>query len=163
MGPPRSRSRRSRRGHRRRGVNFRILVPVAILFLLAVAGFLLYRNQSKDLPATVAAPGPSESAQEGSTPAEETAGSPEEESGVRVGVSVVGATPVGLSILEDGRLVYDQVTSPGFSEEFRAEEAITVRAAEGDAVQVGVGDENPEPLGPSGEWTTRTFTAESQG
>jgi hypothetical protein len=84
MGPPRSRSRRSRRGHRRRGVNFRILVPVAILFLLAVAGFLLYRNQSKDLPATVAAPGPSEVAQEGSTPAEETAGSPEEESGVRV-------------------------------------------------------------------------------
>ena len=81
---------------------------------------------------------------------------------MRVVVGVVGAGGVGLSILEDGRLVYDQVTSPGFSEEFRAEEAITVTAAEGDAVQVAVGGENPEPLGASGEWTTRTFTAESQ-
>jgi threonine dehydrogenase-like Zn-dependent dehydrogenase len=86
----------------------------------------------------------------------------EEENGVRVVVSVVGARAVGLTILEDGQRVYDQVTTPGFSEEFQAEEAITVNAAEGDVVQVGVNGENPEPLGTSGEWTTRTFTAESQ-
>lgn len=35
------------------------------------------------------------------------------------------------------------------------------RMAEGETVQVGVGGENPEPLGAGGEWTTRTFTAES--
>ena len=135
---------------------------VVMLFFLVVAGFLLYRNQIKDLATTGTAPGPTEVVQEEPTTAEETTGSSEEENGVRVVVGVVGAGGVGLSILEDGQLVYDQVTSPGFSEEFRAEEAITVTAAEGDAVQVGVGGENPEPLGASGEWTTRTFAAESQ-
>jgi hypothetical protein len=96
------------------------------------------------------------------TTAEETTGSPEEENVVRVVVSVVSAGGVGLTILEDGQLVYDQVASPGFSEEFQGEEAVTITAAEGEAVQVGVGGENPEPLGAGGEWTTRTFTAESQ-
>ncbi len=137
-------------------------MPVVILFLLLVAGFLLYRNLFNDLATTDTAPGPTEVVQEEPTIAEETTGSSEEENGVRVVVDVVGTRGVGLSIREDGRLVYDQVTSPGFSEEFRAEEAITVTAAEGDAVQVGVGGANPEPLGPSSEWATRTFTAESQ-
>ena len=52
--------------------------------------------------------------------------------------------------------------SPDFFEEFQGEEAVTVTAAEGGAVLVGVDEENPEPLGTSDEWTTRTFTAESQ-
>jgi uncharacterized protein YpmB len=170
-------SRRSRRRRRsRRGVIFWIVVLVVILFLV-LASFLIYWNQIRDLATTVTSPGSTEVAQEEptaaeetssplqgeSTIAEETTGAPEEEDGVRVVVSVVGVGGVGLSILEDGQLVYDQVTSPGFSEEFQAEEAITVTAAEGDAVQVGIGGENPEPLGASGEWTTRTFTAESQG
>jgi hypothetical protein len=142
-------------------VNFRILVPFVMLFLV-VAGFLLYRDQLKDLDTTDTAPGPSEMVREEPTTAEETTGSSEEENGVRVVVSVVGTGGVGLSILEDGRLVYDRVASPGFSEEFRAEEAITVRAAEGDAVRVAVDGEEPEPLGTSGEWTTRTFTAAPQ-
>jgi len=82
---------------------------------------------------------------------------------VRVIVEVSSVGGVGLNMLEDGQLTYDQVAGPGFSEEFQAEEAITITAPDGGAVQVGVGGENPEPLGASGEWTTRTFTAESQG
>jgi hypothetical protein len=103
-----------------------------------------------------------EGMQEEPTTAEATTPSPEEEAGVRVLVSVVNDGGVGISILADGLLVHDQVTSPGFSEEFEAEESITVTAADGGAVQVGVGGENPQPLGEGGEWTTRTFTDESQ-
>jgi hypothetical protein len=145
------------------------------MLFLVVAGFLLYGDQIKDLTTTLTAPGPTEvqeeptTAEETSSPleeeppiAEETTGSPEEKNGVRVVVSVVSAGGVGLSILEDGQLVYDQVASPGFFEEFQGEEAVTITAAEGEAVLVGVDDENPEPLGASDEWTTRTFTAESQ-
>jgi hypothetical protein len=150
------------------------------MLFLVVAGFLLlyYWDQSKDLATTFTAPRPTEVLQEAPTTAEETSssplegeptiaqetsGSPEKENGVRVVISVVSAGGVGLSILEDGQLVYDQVASPGFFEEFQAEEALTITAADGGAVQVGVGGENPEePLGASGEWTTRTFTAESQ-
>ena len=169
------RSRRSRRERRGRGVIFWMLLLVVMLFLV-VAGFLLYWDQIKDLTTTLTAPGPTEvvqeeptTAEETSSPleeeptiAEETTGSSEEKNGVRVVVSVVSAGGVGLSILEDGQLVYDQVASPGFFEEFQGEEAVTITAAEGEAVLVGVDDENPEPLGASDEWTTRTFTAESQ-
>jgi hypothetical protein len=130
------------------------------MLFLVFAGFLFYWDQLKDREATVTAAGSTEMVQEEPTTTEETSGSSEEENGVRVVVSVVGARAVGLSIREDGRLVYDQVTIPGFSEEFRAEEAINVTAAEGNAVQVAVGNENPEPLGTSGEWTSRTFTTE---
>jgi hypothetical protein len=168
------RSRRSRRERRGRGVIFWILLLGVMLFL--VVGFLLYWDQIKDLTTTLTAPGPTEvvqeepiTAEETSSPleegppiAEDTAGSPEEKNGVRVVVSVVSAGGVGLSILEDGQLVYDQVASPGFSEEFQGEEAVTITAAEGEVVLVGVDDENPEPLGASDEWATRTFTAESQ-
>jgi len=151
-----------------------VLLLVVMLFLV-VAGFLLYWDQIKDLTTSLTAPGPTEvqeepttaeetsSLLEGEPPiAEETTGSPEEKNGVRVVVSVVSAGGVGLSILEDGQLVYDQVASPGFFEEFQGEEAVTITAAEGGAVLVGVDDESPEPLGASDEWTTRTFTAESQ-
>lgn len=132
------------------------------MLFLVVAGLLFYWDQIKGVTTTGTAPEPTEVVPEEPTTAEETTGPPQEENGVRVVVRVVGARAVGLTILEDGQLVYDQVTTPGFSEEFQAEEAITVNAAEGDAVQVGVDGENPEPLGTSGEWTTRTFTAESQ-
>ncbi len=87
--------------------------------------------------------------------------SAEEQNGVQVDVSVVN-TPVGLSIQEDGQLVHDQVTNPGFYEEFDAEQTITIVAADGGAVQVGVDGENLEPLGTSGERVVRTFTNESE-
>jgi len=96
---------------------------------------------------------------EETTPVEET--SPEErEGGVRVAVEVVGVGGVGLTVLEDGRLAYDQVAGSGFSEEFRGEETVTVTAADAGAVQVGVNGEDFGPLGAPGEQVTRTFTAE---
>jgi len=103
-----------------------------------------------------------EGPQEEPTTAEAATPSPREESGVRVLVSIVSDGGVGLSILEDGQLAYDQIASPGFSEEFEAEEAIIVTAADGGAVWVGVDGANPEPVGESGERTSRIFTAESQ-
>ena len=133
------------------------------MLLLIVVALLLYRDQLKDRDPTVTAADSTEMVQKEPTTIEETGGSSEEKSnGVRVVVSVVGTRAVGLSIREDGQLVYDEVTIPGFSEEFEAEEAVNVTAAEGNAVQVAIGDENPEPLGTSGEPTTRTFTNESQ-
>ena len=74
----------------------------------------------------------------------------------------VGSVAVGLSILEDGQLVYDQVAAPGFSEEFEAAQIVTVTAADAGAVQVEVNGDDLGPLGPSGEAATRTFAAEAE-
>jgi hypothetical protein len=98
----------------------------------------------------------------GTTITDEKTISAPEESGVRVVVRVV-YTSVGLDILEDGESVYTQVSNPGFSEEFEAEEAITITAADAGAVQVEVNGGEPEPLGSSGIELTRTFTAGSEG
>jgi cytoskeleton protein RodZ len=145
-----------------------IAALVTLVIFLALLAFIAYRyNQSLDYPggdysnATV---------QEGSSPLkgattvaeEDTVSAPQEESGVRVAVRVV-YTAVGLDILEDGESVYTQVSEPGFSEEFEAEEAITIIAADAGAVQVEVNGGDPEPLGTSGEPVTRTFTADSEG
>jgi hypothetical protein len=83
----------------------------------------------------------------------------EEEDGVRIIVEV-GNVGVGLIILEDGQLAYDEVASPGFSEEFQAEETVTVTAADGGAVTVEANGENLGPLGAAGEEATRIFTPE---
>ena len=97
-----------------------------------------------------------------STTAKETTSSPNEGDGVRVVVEV-GSVAVGLSILEDGQLVYDEVAGPGFSVEVEAEEIVTVTAADAGAVQVEVNGDDLGPLGASGEAATRTFTAEAEG
>lgn len=81
---------------------------------------------------------------------------------MQVVIGVVN-TPVGLSLQKDGKLVHDQVSNPGFYNTFDAEESITMTAANGGAVQVGVDSENLEPLGESGEGVARTFTTESEG
>lgn len=154
---------------------------VAVVVFLALDGFLLYRYQqslrsigesASDAPVEeVSSPPKAEP-----TKAEETTSSPEaelttaeettisssseDEDGVRMVVEVAGAG-VGLSILEDGQLVYDQVASAGLSEEFEAEEAVTVTAADAGSVRVGIDGDDPEALGASGEQVTRTFTAES--
>ncbi len=87
--------------------------------------------------------------------------SPEkEQDGVRVVVEVGSVGGVGLTVLEDGRIAYDQVAGSGFSEEFTGEETVTVTAADAGAVRVGVNGEDLEPLGVPGEQATRTFTAE---
>jgi cytoskeleton protein RodZ len=162
-------------------LNSPIVVVAALVVFLVLDGFLLYRYQqslqstgggASNAPVEEASPSPKvepTTAEEttsalkgGPTTAEETT-SPSSEAeqggGVQVLVSVVNE-PIGLSVVEDGQVVHDQVTNPGFSEEFEAEEAITVGAADGGAVQVGVNGENSEPLGPNGEPAGRTFTPE---
>jgi hypothetical protein len=78
-------------------------------------------------------------------------------------VGVASLSSVGLTILEHGQLAHDQVAGSGFSEEFEAEEAITITAADAGAVQVEVNGDAPETLCASGEQVTRTFTGRGPG
>ncbi len=159
-------------------LNSPVVLVVAVAVFLVLDGFLLYRYQqslqstgesASDAPVEEASFSPkgeptqakettSSSRAEEPTAAEETTSSSEEDVGVRVIVEVAGSSGVGLTILEDGLLVYDQVTSSGFSEEFEAEEAVTVTAADAGSVRVGVDGDDSEVLGASGEQVTRTFT-----
>ena len=161
-------------------LNSPVVLVVAVAVFLILDGFLLYRyQQSLRSPEESASNAPIQetttSPKAETTPTEETTSSPkveptpakettsslEEEDGVRVVVEVVGAGGVGLSILEDGQLAYDQVAGSGFSEEFEAEEVISVSAADAGLVRVEVDGGDPEALGASGEQVTRTFTPES--
>ena len=159
-------------------LNSPVVLVVAVAVFLVLDGFLLYRYQqslqptgesASDAPVEDASFSPkgeptqakettSSSRAEEPTAAEETTSSSEEDVGVRVIVEVAGSSGVGLTILEDGLPAYDQVASSGFSEEFEAEEAITVTAADAGPVRVGVDGDDPEALGASGEQVTRTFT-----
>jgi cytoskeletal protein RodZ len=162
-------------------LNSPVVLVVAVAVFLILDGFLLYRyQQSLRAPEESASNAPIQetttSPKAETTPTEETTSSPkeeptpakettssleEEEDGVRVVVEVAGAGGVGLSILEDGQLAYDQVAGSGFSEEFEAEEVISVSAADAGLVRVEVDGGDPEALGASGEQVTRTFTPES--
>ena len=149
-------------------LNSPIALVVAVTVFLVLDGLLLYRYQQSLRSTEESAPNApveetSSSLGVESTTAKETSSSPKEGDGVRVGVEVGSVGGVGLSILEDGQLVYDQVAGPGFSEEFEAEEIVTVTAADAGAVQVEVNGDDLGPLGPSGEAATRTFTAEAGG
>ena len=162
-------------------LNSPIALVVALTVFLVLDGLLLYRYQqslrSTEGGASNAPVEEGTSSQgAGSTTARETTlpqrerpttveeTSPEEEEeregGVRVVVEVVGVGGVGLTVLEDGRIAYDQVAGSGFSEEFRGEETVTVTAADAGAVRVGVNGEDLGPLGAPGQQATRTFTAE---
>jgi cytoskeletal protein RodZ len=145
-------------------------VAVVLVVALIIDGLLFYRYQQtlrstgNDASNAQVSEIANETTSQRTTSAEDTSQrttSAEEQNGVQVDVSVVN-TPVGLSIQEDGELVHDQVNNPGFYEEFEAEETITIRAADGGAVQVGVDGENLEPLGTSGVGVVRTFTNESE-
>ncbi len=160
-------------------LNSPVVLVVVVAVFLVLDGFLLYRSQQSlrtteesasnaPIQETTTSPKAETTSTEEttsspkveSTPAKETTSSLEEEDGVRVVVEVAGAGGVGLSILEDGQLAYDQVAGSGFSEEFEAEEAITVTAADAGAMQVEVNGGDLGPLGASGEQVTRTFTPE---
>jgi cytoskeletal protein RodZ len=151
-------------------LNSPVAVAVVLIVALIIDGFLFYRYQQtlrstgNDASNAQVSEIANETTSQRTTSAEDTSQrttSAEEQNGVQVDVSVVN-TPVGLSIQEDGELVHDQVNNPGFYEEFEAEETITIRAADGGAVQVGVDGENLEPLGTSGVGVVRTFTNESE-
>ena len=152
-------------------------VAVVLVAFLILDGLLFYRYQhslrSAQNSAALNAPAGGELAEETTTTtasiAEETTTAssppPEEQNNNEVGLQVVVAvvnTPVGLSIQADGQLVHEQVNSPGYSEEFEAEQAIDITAADGGAVLVGVDGEDLEPLGESGQRVRRTFTKDSQ-
>ena len=146
-------------------LNSPIALVIAVTVFLVLDGLLLYRYQ-QSLRSTEGSASNAPVEEEASsslgvepTTVEETSSSPKEGDGVRVVVEV-GSEAVGLSILEDGQLVYDEVASPGFSEEFQAEEIVTVTAADAGAVQVEVNGEDLGPLGAGGEQATRAFTAE---
>jgi cytoskeletal protein RodZ len=160
-------------------LNSPVVLAVAVVVFLVLDGFLLYRYQQSlqsteksasnaPIQETTSSPKAETTPIEETTsspkieptPAKETTSSIEEEDGVRVVVEVASAGGVGLSILEDGQLAYDQVAGSGFSEEFEAEEAITVTAADAGSVRVEVNGGDLEPLGASGEQVIRTFTPE---
>src|SRR5829696_28503 len=162
-------------------LNSPIALVVALTVFLVLDGLLLYRYQqslrsTEGGASNVPVEEGTSSQGVGSTTARETTlpqrerpttveeTSPEEkeerEGGVRVVVEVSGVGGVGLTVLEDGRIAYDQVAGSGFSEEFRGEETVTVTTADAGAVQVGVNGEDLGPLGAPGQQATRTFTAE---
>jgi len=159
------------------------VLAVLVLFLL-VNGFLFYRYQQslETAGSDVGTPSVEEttSSLKGqpntakTTPAQEKestvakeptaskkttpSGATKQASEVRVAVRVVGGT-TGLSVFEDGQLVFDQAeVEPGFSSEFEAEEEITISAFDAEVVQVEVNGRDLGPLGESGEGATRTFT-----
>ena len=138
-------------------LNSPVVVAVVLVVFLILDGFLFYRYQQ-----SLRSTGNDAANVQVLEITKETTTSAEEQDGVQVLVSVV-RTPVGLSIQEDRKLVHDQVSNPGFYEEFEAEESITIAAADGGAVEVEVDGEELTPIGKSGEWVTRTFTTESEG
>jgi hypothetical protein len=148
-------------------LNSPIALVVAVTVFLVLDGLLLYRYQqslrsTEDSASNTPLEETTSPLAVESATAKEATSSPNEGDGVRVVVEV-GSVAVGLSILEDGQLVYDEVAGPGFSEEFEAEEIVTVTAADAGAVQVEVNGDDLGPLGASGEAATRTFTAEAEG
>ena len=144
-------------------------VLIVLVLFLAVDGFLLYsyqqslENANRPSSGRVPVTGVEATFSSGqeTTAAEDATAFPEEETGVRVVVRVAD-TPVGLHIMEDEQVVYDQVANPGFSEEFEDEEAINISAADAGAVRVEDNGQNLGRLGESGVGATRTFTSESE-
>jgi Domain of unknown function (DUF4115) len=135
--------------------------PVAVLCLLvliiAVNTFLFFFYR---YPATTSPSVESNLAAAQTSPSEGGAASLEEGKTLPVVVDVVDA-PAGLSIYEDGQLAVDQVSEPGFSQEFEPEDALTISTDNAGAVRTEVGGWDLGPLGAGGEAVTRDFTAGS--
>ena len=135
-----------------------------MVLVVAINVLLFYRYQQQmEAPATDTATLPN---MEGKPtafqthPSEGDTASLEEGKEVPVVVEVVDA-PAGLSIYEDGQLVVDQVSEPGFSQEFEPEEALTISTDNAGAIRTGVGGWDLGPLGAGGKAVTRDFTAGS--
>jgi hypothetical protein len=146
----------------------KITTPIGVLGVLVlvvavnVLLFYLYR-QPMEVPATDTATPPSVEGKHTAfrpPPSKGDAASLEEGKEVPVVVEVVDA-PAGLSIYEDGQLAVDQVSEPGFSQEFEPEDALTISTDNAGAVRTEVGGWDLGPLGAGGEAVTRDFTAGS--
>src|SRR5918994_7316098 len=95
------------------------------------------------------------------SPSEGGAASLEEGKTLPVVVEVVDA-PAGLSIYEDGQLVVEQVSEPGFTQEFEPQEALTISTDNAGAVRTEVGGWELGPLGAGGEAVNRDYTGGSR-
>jgi len=72
-------------------------------------------------------------------------------------VSVEG-DPSWLSVVADGRLAYEQIAQPGFSQTFDAQRAVSIKTGNAGAVGVKVNGQDLGKLGENGEVLTRDFT-----
>jgi hypothetical protein len=134
-----------------------VVVLGVLVVVVAVNALLFYRYQQRmEAPPTDPATLPT---MEGNRTAVQTPPSEEEE--VPVVVEVVDA-PAGLSIYEDGQLVVDEVSEPGFSQEFEPEEALTISTDNAGAVRTEVGGWDLGALGAGGEAVTRDYTGGSR-
>jgi DnaJ domain/Domain of unknown function (DUF4115) len=79
-------------------------------------------------------------------------------SNLQVVVRVVEA-PTWLVVQEDGEITFEQETQPGFLREFETTQEVGISSGNGGATWVEVNGYDLGPLGASGEFATRTFTA----
>ena len=142
-------------------LNTPVAVLVVLVLFLAADGFLFYRYQ-QTLRDTESAAATQLNPEVKLAPWNTSASPRKEAEELRVIVRVVGA-PAGLSVYEDGQLVLDQVSEPGFRQEFEAEEEITISTNNAGALWIEANGRDLGALGASGEPMTRTFTAESIG
>jgi cytoskeleton protein RodZ len=141
---------------------------VALLLLAAIVGSLYYvglgaQSAGQD-PETPQPPAQSEErAADNPRPNEaapaagggdEVAAQPET---LTVVVSVDG-DPSWLSVVADGRLAYEQIAEPGYSQTFEARRVVSIKTGNAGAVGVEVNGQDLGRLGESGEVLTRDFT-----
>ena len=153
------------------GTAFNLLV--ALLLLAAVVGSLYYvglgaqsagEDPEPQPPAQEDAAGNPQpraggappGADDGAPDRPQPAAAPEPET-LSVVASVDGG-PSWLSVLADGRLAYEQIAQPGFSQSFEAEREVSIKTGNAGAVGVEVNGQDLGKLGESGEVLTRDFT-----
>jgi cytoskeleton protein RodZ len=155
-----------------------LILLVALLALAAVVGTLYYVGRGVQISDENPTPSQEQAADEsepraGGEGASEERGQEEAATGggskaagasepdsLTVEVSVKGSAS-WLSILADGRLAYEQIAQPGFSQTFEAQREISIRTGNAGAVGVEVNGQDLGKLGESGEVLTRDFTLKS--
>ena len=155
-----------------------VTLLVALLALAAVVGALYYVGRGVQISGENPAPAqeqadagsgsgaggkePSESKgrEEAATGGDSKGTGEAEPESVTVEVRVEGSAS-WLSILADGRLAYEQIAQPGFSQTFEARHEISIRTGNAGAVGVEVNGQELGKLGESGEVLTRDFTLKS--
>lgn len=79
---------------------------------------------------------------------------------LRVAVRVKGS-PSWCSIQSDGKVAYQEVAQPGFSQMFEAKQKIVITTGNAGALAVEVNGQDIGPLGGEGQVVTRDFTLKS--
>lgn len=152
-------------------------VVIALVVFLAIDGFLLYRYQLTMQAGATAPPATTEQSsavssneessstaeepkKEDPTTTEETSTAPpaaqeEEEEKADLLRAVIGVEelPAWLMVQVDGQTVLEEVSQPGFSSEFEADQEISIWTGNGGAVRVEVNGQDLGFLGASGEVT----------